>query len=89
MLATQIRTASHLRAFIEDAGHAPHYFDRQTMRWFGDTMRNYGVRQVQIIDRRGSTIDAWELYRRRPVKHGLQSSSYWDAETFRRVFPAD
>jgi hypothetical protein len=82
MLATQIKTASDLRMFIEEAGHSPHFFERDTMRCFGDSMRNYGVRRAVIGGRA-----AWELYRRHPVKHGLRSSAYFDAETFKRVFP--
>ncbi len=53
------------------------FFTRDTMKFFGDTMRNYGVRDAS---------DSWELYRKQPVKHGLQSSAYFDKETFRRVF---
>ena len=54
----------------------PYFFTHKTMGFFGDTMRNYGVR---------SAGDNWELYRRRPVKHGLQSSAYFDKVTFKRV----
>ena len=55
--------------------HCPdsHYFDRDTMRFFGDTMSNYGVIMHE---------DCYELRRRRPVKHGLRSSTYFDKNTF-------
>jgi len=53
------------------------------MRYFGDTMRNYGVRHLPD--------GVVELYRRRPVKYGNQASSYWmesDCGTYaKRVFP--
>ncbi len=55
----------------------PYFFTRKTMKFFGDTMGNYGVR---------SAGDNWELYRKRPVKHGLKSSTYFDKVTFERVF---
>ena len=50
-----------------------HFFDRDTMRFFGDTMGNYGVITHE---------DCYELRRKRPVKHGLQASVCSDKETF-------
>lgn len=83
-----IKTASDLKYAVESAGRESHFFRRQNMRFAGDTMRNYGVRRVTITDMRGDQIDSFELYRRRPVKHGLLSSAYFDASTFERVYPA-
>lgn len=89
MLATQIKTASDLRSFVESAGRESHFFSRENMRFAGDTMRNYGVRgPVPIKTHSGETVSAWELYRRRPVKHGMQGSAYFCAKTFHQVFPA-
>lgn len=88
MLATRIKTASDLRAFVEGAGEESRFFSRENMRFAGDTMRNYGVRgPVQIETHSGETVSAWELYRRRAVTHGLKSSAYFCATTFRQVFP--
>lgn len=97
MIASQIKTASDLRAFVEDAKPDSHFFSRQTMRFFGDTMRNYGVRRVTIrvrydtngdyIGPDGVEVEAFELYRRRPVKAGNQKSAYFRADTFRQTFP--
>lgn len=79
-------TASELKYCVEEAGHDSHFFTRQTMKFFGDTMRNYGVRgPVTVEQYDGAKRSVYELYRRRPVKHGLQSSAYFDAETFARV----
>ena len=90
MLATQIKTASDLKMFVESAGHDSEFFTRSTMRFFGDTMRNYGLRQPQPVTLYdGSTVLAYELFRRRPVKHGLRASAWFNAETFARVFPAN
>jgi len=69
-------TVAELKAKVEQ-GHDRYFFTRETMRFFGDTMRNYGVRD------NGAT---WELYRKHPVKHGLTSSSYFGKVTFARVF---
>lgn len=85
MLASQIKTASQLRAFVEET--ESHFFDRASMRFFGDTMKNYGVRRLASVETlSGDQIPVFELYRRRPVKNGLQSSSYFCVVTFRRVF---
>jgi hypothetical protein len=89
MLASQIKTASDLRSFVELAGTAPHFFDRKTMRFFGDTMANFGVRRVTVYTQGGNVPRrAFELYRRRPVKNGLQSSHYFAADTFEKVHGA-
>ena len=69
-------TAAELKSHVEQ-GRDRFFFTRETMRFFGDTMSNYGVRDES---------DTWELYRKHPVKHGLCNSSYFDKETFQRVF---
>lgn len=91
-------TPSELKYQVEQHGHGPYFFTRKTMQFFGDTMRNYGVRDGGKIpyhwDDSGNNysetprfIEVWELYRKHPVKHGLQSSAYFDKKTFRRVHP--
>ena len=73
-----IKTASDLKLAHEYFYSSSHFFTRKTMKFFGDTMRNYGVRKIQ----NGAF---YELYRRHPVKHGLQNSAYFNAATFKRV----
>lgn len=98
MLASQIKTPSDLKMFVESYGTS-HFFDRKTMQFFGDTMRNFGLCRVSIqvsYDDKGEyvgkvgglTIDAFELYRKRAVKHGNTGSFYFNATTFKQVFPA-
>ena len=58
-------TPSELKRKHQDAVPCSHYFDAETMRHFGDTMANYGVRTSGAY---------WELYRKKPVKDGLQAS---------------
>ncbi len=82
-------TPSELKYKVEEAGHAPYFFTRDSMRFFGDTMRNYGVRAVLLEDVDGHLVDAWEIFRRRPVKNGLKSSAYFHAGSFRRMFPKE
>jgi hypothetical protein len=65
-------TPSKLKAAYQEKHPDGHFFDYKTMRFFGDTMANYGVCDCG---------EYWELYRRQPVKHGLQGSHYFHKET--------
>ena len=73
---------------MECKGTETFFFTRSTMKFFGDTMANFGLRQPATLTKRdGSQVQAFELTRRHPVKHGLQSSHWFDAETLAEVFP--
>ena len=74
-------TPSELKANVLKHSPGSHYFDQKTMQFFGDTMRNYGVRRAEI-----EGVAVWELYRKRPVKHGLQNSAFFRATDFQQVF---
>lgn len=80
-------TPSELAHRVSAAGYEPYFFSRDTMRFFGDTMRNYGCRQAKVTDQHGTIREVWELYRKHPVKHGVQSPAYFDRGTLQRVFP--
>jgi hypothetical protein len=84
-----IKTASDLKRHVESAGHEPYFFTRKTMAFFGDTMKNYGVCRVIVDTPTEKAVGAYELYRRRPVKHGLKKSAYFHEETFKRIFPTE
>lgn len=73
-------TPSQLRYHIEQTGQEPYFFTRETMRFFGDTMANFGCRKAT---HKGTLC--WELYRKRPVKHGLRGSFFFDQQSFGRV----
>jgi hypothetical protein len=79
-------TPSELKYKVEQADPGTHFFTRKTMKFFGDTMKNYGVRETQIDTWTETGIEVYELYRRRPVKHGLQRSAYFRKDTFERTF---
>jgi len=87
----EIKTASDLKYMVRISGNSRYFFDRKSMKFFGDTMKNYGVRKARInaYGENGEiiTVEAWELYRRQPVKGGLQSSAYFDPQTFKRIHP--
>lgn len=69
-------TASELKYLYQSHHSSGHFFDRKTLAFFGDTMRNFGVRNAGTH---------WELFRRRPVKHGLCSSHYFDKQTLQPI----
>lgn len=78
-------TSSSLKALYEgnEENTARHYFEPDTMRLSGDTMRNYGVRQVFVVKRYGSNqlpYAAWDLYRIKPVTSGVIRSEYFSLE---------
>ena len=89
-------TANELKYHVEQSGQEQYFFTRDTMKFFGDTMRNYGVCSATITSNYnaageyaadGVTVEVWELFRKRPVKHGLMNSAWFAKDTFKRVFP--
>ena len=65
--------SSQLKYNHESLNPESYYFTRNSMRFFGDTMRNYGVKTHENF---------YELYRKHPVKHGLNNSAYFDKTSF-------
>ena len=74
-------TPSELKTNIQANDPDSHFFDRKTMQFFGDTMRNYWVLKTEI-----EGVAVCELYRKRPVKHGLKSSAFFRVSDFQQVF---
>lgn len=81
-----IKTASQLKALVECSNPNSKFFTRANMKFAGDTMANYGVRSTTVTNSQGDQVEVWELYRRKPVKYGLQKSAYFDKQTFSQVF---
>lgn len=92
-------TPSELKSHVEAAHPESFFFTRSTMRFFGDTMANYGVRSATVRAQyaadgntylpEGRDVEVWLLYRKHPVKHWLQGSAYFDKVTFRQVHGAE
>lgn len=80
-------TASDLKWHYEMKHPDGHFFDRETMKFFGDTMSNYGVRAntVTVRESDGNVVECYVLYRRRAVKHGLTGSAYFSVDTFEQI----
>ena len=77
-----IKKPSDLKYYLIDKYPDNKFFSHENMRFAGDTMANYGLR---IIESEGKQL--FELYRKKPVKHGLQKPAYFDVETLRKVNP--
>lgn len=79
-------TPYELKYKILAADPTNHFFDYKTMRFFGDTMKNFGCR-IAVIKIIGETKEVYELYRIKAVKGRLKSSFFFDPETFKKVYP--
>jgi hypothetical protein len=79
-------TTTELKYNVEQNQNESFFFTRETMKFFGDTMRNYGVRKAVVDTHTTEGVEVYELYRRRPVKYNNQDSAYFDRVTFDRVF---
>ena len=81
-----IKNVSDLKLYLELV-HDSVFFARENMRFFGDTMKNYGLKKnVVIEDIQGEERTVFELRRKNAVKNGLKSSAYFDMVTLERVF---
>jgi len=84
-------TPSQLKQLYEFNNPEGHFFDRSTMRFFGDTMANFAVRgagHVKCMTEHGiKMIEAWDLYRKRPVNGGLHGHcAYFRKDNGQEVF---
>lgn len=74
-------TSSELKRLVEESGKNRYFFTRKTMQFFGDTMKNYGVTTDTITTPSDERVNVYVLYRRKPVKHGLQGNAYFRMDT--------
>lgn len=79
-------TPSELKYQVQLHHPESHFFDSETMRFFGDRMSNYGVCAATIDTWSADGVEVWELYRKRPVKNGLCESDYFRRDTFEQTF---
>ena len=73
-------TPSELKRNYEARTPNPLFFKPSVMRFFGDTMRNYGVVAGMVGE-----VSVWVLFRRRAVKHGLKSVHSFRQDTFEPI----
>ena len=79
-------TPSELKQKVDASGNEPYFFTNDTMKYFGDTMSNYGVRTGCIKTLNKPNVQVWVLYRKHAVKCGLRASAYFNTETFEQEF---
>ena len=79
----QTMTPAELKAKVTATGS--NFFERKTLAFFGDTMRNYSVRSKPVMVETWSSgpVECWELVRKRAVKHGLCDSGLLQHQDFR------
>jgi hypothetical protein len=65
-----IVNASDIKYRYQQLNPNGHFFDRATMKFFGDSMANFGVRKVE------GAREMYHLYRKRSVKHGLRGDGW-------------
>lgn len=73
-------TSSELRYEIESRDSKSYFFNCRTMKFLGDSMKNYGCRTNTV-----EGVSVWELWRKSPVKHGVQSSAYFRKDNFKQI----
>lgn len=71
--------ATQLKAAYQRNNPEGYFFERDTMKFFGDTMKNYRVT--------GPLEGMYTLSRRKPVKHGVQKDAFFCATTFKLLSP--
>jgi hypothetical protein len=82
----EIRSARELRAILEQQGCSVSVFNHSTMELFGDMMFNFRVRHHH----KNTDRHIVELYRLKPVRSGLQTSTYFRTDNngnLIRMFP--
>lgn len=70
--------------YCQQIGSPCHYFTRKSMSFFGDTMKNYGVRKGLCRKLDDPTPEpCYVLYRKKTVRHGMRSSAFFDLDGMR------
>jgi hypothetical protein len=67
-------TVYELKQFYLENNPDGLFFCHSNMQFFGDTLKNFGVRdggRVRVFTGEIGEVEVWDLYRRRPVKCGV------------------
>ena len=89
---------SQLRYEVEQHHPESYFFDRKNMRFFGDTMRNFGCYQDTIrasysIDGEwepeGIDRDVYVLYRKNAKRNQNKVAGYFCCITFKKVYKVE
>lgn len=77
----RVTPAAIKRAY--NAANSGHFFDADTMRWFGDTMASFGTIVIDgsVYMYRKPTASVWVFNRRCTAGREFFNAWIWDAET--------
>ena len=80
-------TASELKYQHEQHNPNSNFFNRESMKFFGDTMANYYVpaKTVLVETYTDGAHQCYELQRRNKTPKGASNSAYFDVCTFKKV----
>lgn len=80
-------TPSDIKINHELKNPESYFFDRKSMQFFGDTMRNYAVssKPVMVETYFDGSVECYELRRKKPVNGGLQSSAFFCVDTYKTI----
>lgn len=88
----KIKTASDLIYWHNELNPDSYYFSKSRMKYFGDSVTNYYVpisdgeaKVFKIKTLSGDVVNAYRLDRKKPVKHGYQSSSFFNVNGLGKV----
>jgi hypothetical protein len=73
-------TPTELKQKVQATGS--HFFDRESMRFFGDTMSNFGCVSTEL-----NGIPCWRLHRKRPTKDSSRGMFYFRKDNFEEIYP--
>lgn len=76
-ISVVIKSASDLKRYVSATDS--HFFERDTMRFFGDSMKNYACNGL-IVEYK--SVLCFELCRKKSVKYGLKDSAFFSILTF-------
>ncbi|WII71766.1 hypothetical protein QJS83_14975 [Bdellovibrio sp. 22V] len=79
-------TSSQLKSLHLEAQPDSKYFDRDTMKFFGDTMSNFAVSKDVVETNDGDRIAVYELRRKAKTHKGAPAGivAFFDMNGFRR-----
>lgn len=85
-MTKKLMSVFELQTKVEATGSK--FFSKNTLRFAGDSVGNFGVSATPVkINTKAGPGLVWELYRRRPVKHAVQTSAYFCVWTFQQLVP--
>jgi hypothetical protein len=79
--------ASYIKLHYTLKNPNDHFFDRKSMRFFGDTMANYAANNTMhhVETYSDGVVECYMLRRKKPVKNGLSSPAFFSVDSFELI----